>query len=193
MSEVSTPGPADFTALVNRYQGAIYGFLYGLVGNQEQARDLTQDTFYDAWRVARNSEPPFVPGGAYEAIRRWLFQAAYHRAISLLRRHRLIRFESLEASHEQEPERFGRAPAFEQSIAEREALHAALAQLTPPDVACLLLRVVQGFSAAETGEILGASPDVINKRLSRAKQRLRAAYLALEEQPQQVRPRKDVR
>jgi RNA polymerase sigma-70 factor (ECF subfamily) len=195
MSDLSPPPltPAEFTALVNREQGAIYGFLSGLVGNSEQARDLTQDTFHDAWRVARRGESPFVPGGSLEVIHRWLFQAAYHRAISLLRRSRLIHFESLEASQEHDPERFGQPASFEADIAEREALHTALAHLTPPDVACLLLRVVQGFSAAEAGEIIGASPDNVNKRLSRAKQRLRSAYLAQEAAPQQVQPRKDLR
>ena len=193
LSPPPPPSPAEFTALVHREQGAIYGFLYGLVGNSEQARDLTQDTFHDAWRVARRGEPPFVQDGSLQVIHRWLFQAAYHRAISLLRRSRLIRFESLEASQEHDPERFGQPSSFEADIAEREALHAALANLTPPDVACLLLRVAQGFSAAEAGEIIGASPDNITKRLSRAKQRLRAAYLAQEAAPQQVQPRKDLR
>jgi RNA polymerase sigma-70 factor (ECF subfamily) len=193
LSAPAPPSPADFTALVNRYQGAIYGFLYGLVGNSEQARDLTQDTFHDAWRVARHNEPPFVLGSPQQVIQRWLFQAAYHRAISLLRRSRLIRFESLEANNERELEGLSDGPSFENDIAEREALHNALANLTPPDVACLLLRVVQGFSAAEAGEIIGAPPDIINKRLSRARQRLRAAYLAQEERSQQVQPRKDFR
>lgn len=194
MSDRSAPAPPqsplDFTALVNRHQGALFGFLCGLVANPEQARDLTQDTFHDAWRAARQQEPPFTAEGQPQAIRRWLFQAAYHRAISLLRRQRLIRWESLEASHEREPDRYAASLPFEETIAEREALRAALASLTPPDVACLLLRVVQGFSAAEAGEIIGAPPDIINKRLSRARQRLRAAYLA-QEAPQPFPPRKD--
>ena len=193
MSDLSAPplSPADFTSLVHQHQGALYGFLCGLVANPEQARDLTQDTFHDAWRAARQHEPPLTANGAPPAIRRWLFQAAYHRAISLLRRRRLIHWESLEASQAREPDRYSAYLPFEEDIAEREALQAALASLTPPDVACLLLRVVQGFSAAEAGEIIGASPDVINKRLSHAKQRLRAAYLAQEVPSQQYPPRKD--
>jgi RNA polymerase sigma-70 factor (ECF subfamily) len=196
MSDLSAPAPPhsplDFTALVNWYQGALFGFLCGLVANPEQARDLTQDAFHDAWRAARQQEPPFTAESPPEAIRRWLFQAAYHRAISLLRRRRLIRWESLEESHVRDPDRYAASLSFEENIAEREALQAALASLAPPDVACLLLRVVQGFNAAETGEIIGAPPDVINKRLSRAKQRLRAAYLAQETPAQQYQPRKDL-
>ncbi len=183
--------PLDFTALVQHHQGALYGFLCGLVAQPEQARDLLQDTFHDAWRAARRQEPPFTADAAPEVLRRWLFQAAYHRAISLLRRQRLIRWESLEERYARDPNGFSALLPFEENIAEREALQAALARLTPPDVACLLLRIVQGFSAAEAGEIMGASPDVVNKRLSRAKQRLRVAYLAQNDYPQHVQPRKD--
>jgi RNA polymerase sigma-70 factor (ECF subfamily) len=174
--------------MVNHYQGALYGFLYGLVGNGEQAHDLTQDTFHDAWLAVKRGAPPFATlRGPSEDIRRWLFQVAYHRAISLLRRRRLIRFESLEERSE-EDEMPESGLSFEALLAEREALHQALGQLTPPDVACLLLRVVQGFSAAEAAAILETTPDNVNKRLSRAKQRLRTAYLAQDEQPQHLQP-----
>jgi RNA polymerase sigma-70 factor (ECF subfamily) len=183
--------PQDFTALVNRHQGALFGFLCGLVSNPEQARDLTQDTFHDAWLVASRHESPFTPETTPEATRRWLFQVAYHRAISLLRRRQVIRWESLEESHDRDPDRYAASLAFEENIAEREAMQTALTSLTPPDVACLLLRVVQGFSAAEAGEIIGTTPENINKRLSRAKQRLRAAYLAQETASQPYPRRKD--
>jgi DNA-directed RNA polymerase specialized sigma24 family protein len=78
--------PAEFSTLVQQYEGALYGFLCGLVGNTDQARDLAQDVFQDAWRVVRRSETPFIKGTAQEVMRRWLFQATYHRAISALRR-----------------------------------------------------------------------------------------------------------
>ena len=172
--------PAEFSALVKQCQGALCGFLRGLVGNAEQARDLAQDVFQDAWRVALRAETPFIQGAALETMRRWLFQAAYYRAISALRRRQRIRWESLEEHNEQEPEIFSTVLTFEDEVAEREAMRAALDRLAPQDVACLLLRIVQGFSASETAEIVGASPQSVDKRLSRAKQRLRGVYLAQE-------------
>jgi RNA polymerase sigma factor (sigma-70 family) len=137
------------------------------VGNGEQAHDLIQDTFHDAWLAACRGVPPFgTLLGPNEDMRRWLFQAAYHRAISLLRRRRLIRFGSLEERGDDEQEMPG-SGSFETALAERETLHRVLRQLTPPDVVCLLLRVVQGFSAAEAAAILETTPDNVNKRLSR--------------------------
>lgn len=183
-----TPSPATplshagFAAMVDQHQHALHVFLWGMARHEEQARDLLQDTFHDAWRAARGGVPPFVAGAVDEEMRRWLFAVAYRKVISLRRRQRLLRWDSLEAASERasliEPE----SGSFENHIAEEEALSAALAQLTPTDAACLLLRVVQGFSAAEVGHIVGATPEVITKRLSRAKQRLRAAYLALDPQ-----------
>ena len=186
MHRRSTPAPssmltpAAFTALVDQHQHPLYTFLRGLIASPEQARDLAQDTFADAWRCAQHATPPFTIEHTDDEVRRWLFHTAYCDAISVLRRRRLIAWESLDTTHGPDPDLVCGAIPFEDQIAEGEALRAALARLNPQDTACLLLRVVQGFSAAETGRIVGATPDVVAKRLSRAKQRLRAAYLAQE-------------
>lgn len=189
--QLPDPSPAlsldEFTALVDRHQHRLYVFLHGLLGEAEHAYDLTQDTFHDAWKVARRAAPPFDAGHCDDERRRWLFAAAYHRAVSVLRRRALIQWESLDLRAQEGVETQGAAPAFEDLIAEGEALRAALARLSPEDSACLLLRVVHGFSAQEVGAIVGASAEVVTKRLSRAKQRLRAAYLAHEPIPEEQR------
>jgi RNA polymerase sigma-70 factor (ECF subfamily) len=164
----------SFTALVEREHHALYVFLRGLVNDSEQAYDLMQDTFHDAWRAALAGTAPLATS---DEMRRWLFQAAYHRAISALRRRRLIRWESLDQLADPEAVWGTEAVTFEDQIAESEALREALAHLSPQDSACLLLRLAHGFSAAEVGQIIGATPDVVTKRLSRAKQRLRSVYL----------------
>lgn len=166
---------AAFSALVERYQQSLYAFLRGFVGNGEQAHDLTQDTFAAAWRAVQMRVAPYVAGAAEEEQRRWLYRIAYRRAVDLLRHKRLMHWEALDPIAETETDDL---PPFEDRVIEREALRAALEVLSPQDCACLLLRVVHGFGAAETGEIIGASAEVITKRLSRARQRLRAAYLA---------------
>ena len=164
---------ADFSALVERYPQGLYAFLRGFVENGEQARDLTQDTFTAAWRATQASAAPFIAGTPEEEQRRWLYRTAYRRAVDLLRRRRLVRWEPLDAITEAEAATF---PPFEDQLIEGETLRAALDELSAPDVACLLLRVAHGFSATEVGEIMGASAETITKRLSRARQRLRAAY-----------------
>jgi RNA polymerase sigma-70 factor (ECF subfamily) len=181
-SAVTPLSDAGFTVVVDRHQHALHVFLRGMTRHEEQARDLLQDTFHDAWRAARGGVAPFIAGAADDEMRRWLFAVAYRKVISLRRRQRLLRWDSLDAAADAPRLSEPMGGSFENRVAEEEALCAALAQLTPTDAACLLLRVVQGFSAAEAGQIVGVTPEVITKRLSRAKQRLRAAYLAFDSQ-----------
>jgi RNA polymerase sigma-70 factor (ECF subfamily) len=168
----------EFARLVDRHQHRLHVYLAGLIGHAEQAFDLVQETFYEAWRAAQKGSPPFLPGTEETEVQRWLFRVGSNNAISVLRRARLIRWESLERV---EAPLLDERGAFEDRVAEGEALQAALARLPPQDVACLLLRVVHGFHSSEVGLILNTSADNVNNRLARAKQRLRAAYV--QEQP----------
>jgi DNA-directed RNA polymerase specialized sigma24 family protein len=124
-----TPPPplsvAAFTALVDRYQHVLHTFLRGLVGHDEQARDLVQDTFHDAWRSAQRGDPPFGTCVGDDEIRRWLFHTGYCRAVSTLRRRRLVRWEPLDRVADTHLD--GSERPFEDQIPEGEALRAALA------------------------------------------------------------------
>ena len=164
------------TAVLERSQWELQGFLRGIVGDSEQARDLVQDTCYEACRAAQRGTPPFGSTSSSETdMRRWLFRVGYNRAISALRRRRIIHWLPLENVH--------LLISFEDESAEGQDVRAALATLTPQDAACLSLIIIHDFTAAEVGQIVGASPQAVAKRFSRAKQRLRDAYLA--QDPQQ--------
>jgi RNA polymerase sigma factor CnrH len=183
---------AAFTATVERLQRPLYAFLRGLVGDGEQALDLTQDAFHDAWRATQRADAPWTAAdGDDEARRRWLFHTAYWRAVSQLRRRKIIHWLPLERPWSTQGERDGQggdcsseteradgAAAFEERVVEGEALRAALAKLAPEDAAALLLRAVEGFSAAEAAAIMRISPAAMAQRISRARRRLRAIYLA---------------
>jgi RNA polymerase sigma-70 factor (ECF subfamily) len=169
---------AAFTEVVDRLQPDLSRFLSHLVRDQEQARDLLQDTFSAAWRMVCEQVPPFVAESDEEQIRRWLFRVAYHNGVAVLRRRRLIRWESWERLVEMVGEWRPATPSFEERVVEADALRWALAQLTPQDRACLLLQVEQGLSLAEIGHTIGTSAEVARKRLSRAKQRFRRIYRA---------------
>jgi len=182
MKDASAPrmlAPGAFGDLLNRYQWPLYSFLRGFISDTEQARDIVQDVFCDAWRVSQRAVAPFDGHeGAEEGIRRWLFNAAYWRAISALRRRRLIRWESLDAITEQHGEIPLLMYPFEDAVLEGEVLRDVFATLAPEAVALLLLNIVHGFTTTEIAEITGISTEAAKKRLTRAKQRLRAGYLA---------------
>jgi RNA polymerase sigma factor (sigma-70 family) len=169
--------PGAFTTLVLEYEQPLFVFLSEILDDQERAKELLQDTFCDAWRSFQRGIAPFAATCEPIEVRRWLFHVAYHRAVSVLRRRRLIRWESLERSFVADLNAVRDTRSFEDALAERDLLTNALAYLSPEEVACLLLATVHGFSAAETAEIMKASPQAIAKRISRARHRLMAAYL----------------
>jgi RNA polymerase sigma-70 factor, ECF subfamily len=170
-----------FTALAHRYTQPLHRFLCGLVHDPELARDLLQDTFVAAWNAAEHGTPPMVAAGDEASIRRWLYRVAYRRAVDSLRHRRLIRWESLhELLDRDELPESSTTNSFEDLVAENEAMQRALAALRPEDAACLLLMVVQGFTAQEAATIIGSSATAMGKRIGRAKRRLLSAYLAQE-------------
>jgi RNA polymerase sigma factor (sigma-70 family) len=146
---------AAFTLLVERHQRALFVYLRGLVDHTEEARDLLQETFLDAWRAAQQGKPPLLPDGADEEIRRWLFRAAYFHAIDLRRRRRWV---SLETTLATAAEPMSTQMPFEDQVVESAVVQATLAALTPKDKARLLYSAVQGFTAAEAAQIMGDTP-----------------------------------
>lgn len=179
---------AAFAELLERTQLLVYHVLRHLLGNDEEARDCTQEVFVSAWLATQRQSPPFTETGTLEQRRGWLMHAAYHQAITILRRRRVIRWQSLDdmPSGEEEPMEWAvaerEAMPFEEQIVAGEEAHSLLASLDPQDAACLVLKLLQDYSAVEMAQILDITPDTARKRLSRAVQRLRAVYVAREAQ-----------
>jgi len=168
--------PALFAAFLERCQRPLFTFLGGMVENDEQALDLMQDTFCEAWRVAQRNAPPFDGGRDERELRRWLFHVAYRRAVSAYRRKNIITWQPLEPSMETLLPWDGEPKPFDDQIVEREALRDALQQLSIEDTACVLLHAVWGLTSTEIAAILDISVAAAKKRLTRAKQRLRVTY-----------------
>lgn len=167
---------ALFAEILERTQVRLVGFARGLLGGNEDARDVVQDAYIAAWRRAERGDAPFSSTPDPAAVDRWLYAVTYNRAISLLRHRRVIAWESLDADARTEPRARVESLPFEDQVVENAALRSALASLEPEDAACLLLNLVQGYAAAEIAQTLEITPEAARKRTSRALQRLRRAY-----------------
>jgi RNA polymerase sigma-70 factor (ECF subfamily) len=176
-----TPTPdsalaARFTTLLDEHQASLVAFAFGLVGDRELARDIVQETFVAAWRAASRQEAPFRDPEDEEGQRRWLFAVAYRQAALALRRTRRFTWQSLD--RDEPDDALAATPDLAQRVAEADALRSALSTLSPVDAACFLLQAVHGFSTEEIAAAVHLRPGAVRKRLSRARQRLRAAYAA---------------
>ena len=172
-----------FEALMIRFQTPVRLYLAHLIGDEEQARDLTQDTFYQAWKGLPKLRDPLF-------FRPWLFRVATNRGHSWLRHHRLIGWVSLDwlnGSSEESSARWEsissggealRAPesGFEERLAEAETLRQALLQVPVDYRSCLLLHLSLGFSVPEVAEQLGLTRGAVRMRLFRGLALLRKAH-----------------
>src|SRR5262252_4242513 len=81
----TSPRTLNFEELVQRYQGPLLRFLYGLVGDRELAADLCQDTFLSAFGASQRLDPD-------ACLDAWLYTIALNHVRGVLRRRRLLRW-----------------------------------------------------------------------------------------------------
>jgi RNA polymerase sigma-70 factor (ECF subfamily) len=191
---------SDFETLFTRFQTPIINFVFRLVGNREQAYDLSQDVFVKAYKALAGGTK--IHSGALSA---WLYRIAANTATDALRRKRLIAWLPLSLFNEDrgvgagvgtlsgEPgggiseEGFSNAASlydggsynggrFEQRVADREIVDKVLGKLPVKYATCLLLYEHEGFSCNEIADVLKISPSAVKMRLMRARERFIALY-----------------
>ena len=170
---------AAFEILVNERSGEIFGLLYRLTENAEEARDLTQETFLRAFQSIAHFR-------GESDLRTWIYRIAINQARNRWRWWRRRRREatvSIDA-----PEigggRLGlvatlksntiRDPEQDTLLSEREqALKKALSSLKRVYREAVILRDIEGFAYEEIAATLGISVGTVKSRLARGRQELR--------------------
>ena len=170
--------PAAFEKLVNERSGEIYGLLYRLTENTEQARDLTQETFLRAFQSIGQFR-------GESDLRTWIYRIAINQARNRWRwwrrRHRdsTVSIDAADAA--------GNSPLMAQlrsgnssnpehgALAhERErALRKALSGLRRVYREAVVLRDIEGFAYEEIAVALDISVGTVKSRLARGRQELR--------------------
>jgi RNA polymerase sigma-70 factor (ECF subfamily) len=154
---------AAFTLLVTRYQKPVYNAAYRVVGNSEDASDITQIVFLKV------SERLHEYDAQYKFFS-WVYRIAVNEAIDLLRRNR--REEQLDDEIEL-PGPDGSNPEWQYSAAQLSArIQGALMKLKIDDRTVLTLKHFSGCSYREIGEILNLEEKTVKSRLFEARQRL---------------------
>ncbi len=153
---------ARYAALVDAHAIAIARYLYGVVGSQQVAEDLTQDTFLSAWKNLDRLRDP-------SRARSWLFAIAANAARRHLRRRGRFAWLSIDRLSGTA----GRAIETQDLDPPALALERALGQLGLHDRQLVLLVGLEGFTIGEAAGLLGLSAAAAKKRWQRACARLR--------------------
>lgn len=161
---------AAFGQLVTRYQDRLYNTMVHVAGSAEDARDIVQDAFVQAF-------VKFDTFRGASSFYTWLYRIAMNLAMSHLRRMKPRR--SLEADRQQMgAEPVDRAEGPEQPMLRRERVQQvrlALAALPDDHRTILVLREMDGHSYEAIAEILELPIGTVRSRLHRARVHLRDA------------------
>jgi RNA polymerase sigma-70 factor, ECF subfamily len=177
--EAAQGGDGDaLDALLKQYQPHIYRFGMKMCRDPEDAQDVLQDTLFAAARAVHGFR-------GSSSVSTWLYAIA--RSFCIKKRRRRVfapEVVSLETEALRAQAARDKAPDPERSLAHRElatALESAIASLEPEYREVLLLRDVEGLSAAEVAEVTGLSVAAVKSRLHRARGAVRgrlAPFLA---------------
>jgi len=149
-----------FEALYDRYGDRIYGYLLALVGNGEEARDLSQQLFLELIARAKSTA---IKG----SFCGYVFAAARHRATDLLRRRSSAKGVAADFL-------VARRASGDSKFAERSAaLNRAMAALPQETRELIVLKFYEDLTFAELGEVLGVPEKTADSRYRAAIEKLR--------------------
>ena len=159
---------AAFGELVTKYQDRLYNSVMHVVGSAEEAQDVVQDAFVQAFinleKFKRNS-----------AFYTWLYRIAFNVAISRRRRHKPVT--SIEQTREAtgaDPVDDGPRPEERLEQQDRcDMVRTALTKLPEPFRTVLVLREMDGFDYETIADMLDLPVGTVRSRLHRARMQMK--------------------
>ena len=161
----------SFAALVTRYEQRIYRLVLGVLKHNEDAEDVTQETFIQAFRA--------LPGFRGDALfYTWLYRIALNRALSRRAQQRswAAHFHTdgddariAEAMSDAPLQDDGPAAQLEYKQA-LQTIERILTEMPEKFADALILRVVEGLSYEEISDVRAMSVNTVRTRIFRARE-----------------------
>ena len=154
----------QFALLVDKYKGRIFALVYAKVGQFQDAEDITQDVFLEAYRKLSTLR-------RWDSFYPWLYSIAsnqcktYH--YDRKRRVDMTLFDDPADIHQADMD------AHTEKL-RNEQIHEALDSLSEIHRQVLVLRYMTGMRSKEIARTLRVSPNTVNQRLMRARTQLKA-------------------
>ena len=157
-----------FETLIRRHQKTIFNLVYRMLGDYDEAAEISQEVFLSAYRAIGNFR-----GDANFST--WLYRIALNHATTRrkslnTRQQRSVPIENTEPASDPHP---GPAESMEKKEI-RQRVQQALNRLDPDDAAVILLRDLQDVPYEEVARALDIPIGTVKSRLHRARQALKS-------------------
>ena len=159
-----------FRRVFEIYRDRVYALCCHMAGNADDAEDLTQEIFIQAFRSIGSFR-------AESAFGTWLYRIASNRCVSEARKRR-PRFRSVEEMAEHNAAPLARGPNPEEQLVRKELVkraEEAIASLPESQRLLFVLGTQMGMKYRDIGEIVDISEDAVKVRIHRARKRVRDA------------------
>lgn len=157
-----------FETLIRRHQKTIFNLVYRMLGDYDEAAEISQEAFLSAYRAIGNFR-----GEANFST--WLYRIALNHATTRRKslnthQQRSVPIENTEPASDPHP---GPAESMEKKEI-RQHVQQALNRLDPEDAAVILLRDLQDVPYEEVARVLEIPIGTVKSRLHRARQALKS-------------------
>lgn len=157
--QVSAEGELDaFEFIVEKFKDRVFTVCYRMIGDIEDARDISQDTFVEVFVKLKTLQEP----GKFSA---WIYRIAVNKSLNFLRKREKI------------------SPLFQDNIfvthkknddfVKKDAINHLLSKLTFEYRVVLILFYIEEKQIREISEILDITESAVKMRLKRARERLK--------------------
>jgi RNA polymerase sigma factor (sigma-70 family) len=154
----------EYNSCVEQYADNIYRFVLKHLKNEDEAKDVVQDTFTKVW-VKKDTIDA-------KKAKSYLFTTAHHTLIDVVRRSKpKDDIEVLDKTHFERPL---------ENMDLQEILDEALNQLPEIQKTVVLLRDYEGYGYDEIGDITGLKESQVKVYIFRARKKLKEILISIE-------------
>lgn len=144
--------------LIEKFKNRIFTVCYRIIGNIEDAKDISQDTFFEIYMKLKTLQDP-------RKFSVWIYKIAVNKSTNFLRKKRRVL-------------PFSKANSFvteeiDKKIIKRDTINFLLSRLTPDYRTVFVLFYIEDKTIKEIASILDITESAVKMRLKRAREKLK--------------------
>ena len=149
-------------ALVDRYEQRLFNVALRMLGNVQDAEDVTQTVFFNVFHKLRTYDPRF-------RFFSWIYRMTVNESLNQLKRRKQT------VTLGDDSDLMASGGGADGTAEAEDRIGKALQSLRPDDRAVVVLKHFVSFSYEEIAEVLGIPVQTVKSRLFTARERLRQA------------------